>query len=162
VSRPPTLIVDFDGVIHAYTSPWTEATDINDGPVDGAIDWLKAMIAQNVHIVLFTARLAEGRYPIYRRIQEWLLRHGIEESELARMTFHTGKPHGTLYIDDRAYRFRGRFPSIEEVHGHEQWNKAAAEAVLTSDLHDVVQAALHRGVTPSDAARVLRELAEDL
>ena len=30
--------LDFDGVIHAYTSPWTNAETISDGPVPGALD----------------------------------------------------------------------------------------------------------------------------
>lgn len=39
-SYVPTLVVDFDGVLHAYESPWTSPWTIPDAPVEGAIEWL--------------------------------------------------------------------------------------------------------------------------
>jgi len=44
MSFQPILCVDFDGVIHAYTSKWTGPRNISDGPVPGAIDWLMSLM----------------------------------------------------------------------------------------------------------------------
>ena len=35
-----TVLVDFDGVIHSYTSPFTTPDEIKDPPVPGAFEWL--------------------------------------------------------------------------------------------------------------------------
>ena len=42
--RTPTVCVDFDGVIHQHTTPWTDACDIHDPPVEGAFDYLRELI----------------------------------------------------------------------------------------------------------------------
>jgi len=36
----PILCVDFDGVIHSYTSKWVDEATIPDPPVPGALRWL--------------------------------------------------------------------------------------------------------------------------
>lgn len=41
-----TLAVDFDGVLHQYTTPWSNAATIPDPPVDGAIAWLNETAAR--------------------------------------------------------------------------------------------------------------------
>ena len=37
----PIICVDFDGVIHSYTSGWKGIDVIPDDPVPGAIEWLE-------------------------------------------------------------------------------------------------------------------------
>jgi hypothetical protein len=36
----PILCVDFDGVIHSYSSGWQGADIVNDPPTPGALAWL--------------------------------------------------------------------------------------------------------------------------
>lgn len=36
----PILCLDFDGVIHQYDSKWTQADEIHDGPVEGAMEFI--------------------------------------------------------------------------------------------------------------------------
>lgn len=153
--HPIKLLVDFDGVIHAYTSPWTSAEQISDGPVEGAFDWLRRMLAKGVKISIFTARLngeeidgKTARDPIVveTNLRYWFLEHGLEKEHVDRFTFVRGKPHATLYIDDRARLFRGRFPSVRDIHSHEQWNKADPLCVLGTDVEDAVLAARARGI----------------
>ncbi len=42
--RPKILCIDFDGVLHSYSSGWKGVDTIPDPPVDGAIEWLRALI----------------------------------------------------------------------------------------------------------------------
>lgn len=122
-----TVAVDFDGVIHRYDSPWTKAHHIPDGPVEGAIEWLNETI-QKMDIVIFSTRCKTwiGRWAVRR----WLRKHagtlyhegpgyrGIED-----VTLSYEKPPALVYIDDRAFRFEGTFPSISEIHRLKPWNK---------------------------------------
>ncbi|MCK5616776.1 hypothetical protein KAR91_83720 [Candidatus Pacearchaeota archaeon] len=43
----PTICCDFDGVIHLYKSKWTKASEILDGPVDGAIEWIRQILTED-------------------------------------------------------------------------------------------------------------------
>lgn len=156
MSHPIKLLVDFDGVIHAYTSKWTRADEILDGPVDGALDWIRKMLAEDVKIAIFTARLSNeplnendgprDHLAVVRALTEWFIEHGLSFVEAGMLEFVTGKPHATLYIDDRARLFRGRFPSIRDIRSHEQWNKADPLCVLGTDVEDAVLAARARGI----------------
>lgn len=123
-----TVAVDFDGVIHSYTSPWVAPHIIPDAPVDGAISWLFRTI-QRFEVVIFTTRgkTWRGRWAVRR----WLRRHAgnlWNESPGARgledVTVTATKPAALIYLDDRAYRFTGtNFPDAEEVHRARPWNK---------------------------------------
>lgn len=39
-----TICIDFDGVLHSYTSGWQGEDVASDPPVPGAIEWLREMI----------------------------------------------------------------------------------------------------------------------
>lgn len=64
-----TITLDFDGVIHAYTTPWESAEKIPDRAVPGAIEWLlEAMVLYD--IAIFSARSSQaGGIPA---MQAWL------------------------------------------------------------------------------------------
>lgn len=122
-----TIAVDFDGVIHSYTSKWTTASEIPDPPVEGAIEWLHEMV-QKFEVIIFSTRAETfaGQYAI----KAWLKKHadgiwwpgpgylGIEE---VRITYK--KEPAIVYIDDRGWRFEGKFPSAETILGLKPWNK---------------------------------------
>lgn len=126
MSRRYTVAVDFDGVLHAYTSPWTNAWTIPDPPIFGAIEWL-ADAVRKFDVVIFSTRCRSWRGRL--AIRAWLKKHcgslyydapgypGVENVKLA------GKPMALMYIDDRAYRFEGRFPTADEIHSARPWNK---------------------------------------
>lgn len=68
----PILCVDFDGVIHSYTSGWKGARCIPDPPVEGALDFLiEASKTFDVQIYSSRSRYLFGR----RAIKKWLMRH---------------------------------------------------------------------------------------
>lgn len=114
-----TVAVDFDGVIHSYTTPWERADIIPDPPVEGAIEWLLE-IAKKFQVVIFTTRAATtaGRLAVLG----WLRMRGVhvQEDEIT-----SEKPAALIYLDDRAWRFEGpgTFPSAEQIHAARPWNK---------------------------------------
>lgn len=107
----PTLCVDFDGVIHSYTSGWQGITNIPDPMVRGAARWLMDA-TQFWRVAVFGSRSEshEGREAMKKYIE---LRsrefHGIQFAEelVQRLEFPEDKPPAVLSIDDRAITFCG-------------------------------------------------------
>jgi hypothetical protein len=117
-----TIAVDFDGVIHSYTTRWSSADVIPDPPVPGAIDWLNEM-AERFKVVIFTTRAKEGAGR--DAVKAWLWEHGFEGAGAGSDLEVTAvKPAALIYLDDRAVRFDGEhFPTAEEIHEMRPWNK---------------------------------------
>jgi hypothetical protein len=120
-----TLVVDFDGVIHAYTSGWKGQLEIVDPPVPGAFAWL-TQVADQFEVIVFSSRLnprGRSREAVLEAFRTWFLRHGLPPETLSKLHFWTepGKPMGILYIDDRGYRFEGRFPDAREILAMKPW-----------------------------------------
>lgn len=127
--NPYSIAVDFDGVIHSYTSPWTKAHEIPDPPVVGAILWLSQMVQDfNVWILSTRCKTFRGR----RAVRAYIKQHagnlwypdptGCVPLEEIRTT--CTKPPCLIYIDDRGYRFEGNnFPNRQTVHELRPWNK---------------------------------------
>lgn len=110
------MAVDFDGVIHSYTSPWIGPEVIPDPPVPGVMEWLAEM-AEHFQVVVHTtrAKTPEGA----AAVMWWIFdRSGLTLPVTAM------KPTALIYVDDRAWRFEGRFPTKEEIHQARPWNKA--------------------------------------
>ncbi len=125
-----TIAVDFDGVIHLYESGWQGAHVIPDPPVAGAIEWLHEAI-QDYEVVIFSTRAKglRGRWAIRKWLKDhsgtlwWgnapiLRNRGIEEVHIT-----SEKVPALAYLDDRAVRFEGTFPSPEELASKRPWNK---------------------------------------
>lgn len=89
-----------------------------DPPVPGAIEWLEEM-AKTFEVLIFTTR---GQYPEARMaIRDWLAEHGYRGPLL---TVTHEKPAALVYLDDRAIRFEGVFPTKEEIHRARPWRVA--------------------------------------
>ena len=124
---PKILCVDFDGVLHSYTSGWQGANVINDPPVPGAMLWLHRMVKKSdyeVHIYSSRSKQEGG----IDAMVDWLIEHlhiagYSKEHVLAEIRFPTEKPPAYLTIDDRAICFRGTFPSVLEMDNFKPWNK---------------------------------------
>ena len=135
VSFNPIICVDFDGVIHSYSSGWKGVAVITDPPVPGAIEWLEqnlpvpecicAMAQKHegpiVQIYSSRSKSWRGR----RAMKKWLVKHGMHPSYISEgiLKFPTKKPAAYLTIDDRAICFTGSFPSSEEMINFKPWNK---------------------------------------
>lgn len=127
--RRQIVCVDFDGVIHEYTSKWSHTHVIPDPPVDGVIEWLYSTI-QVYDVVIMSSRAVDGHAVI--AMKEWLMEHtpsdlwdpagahGLIEVEITNT-----KPPARLYIDDRGYQFNGpgTFPTLDELAAFTPWNR---------------------------------------
>ncbi len=118
--RNYTIAVDFDGVIHSYLTPWVNAETIPDPPIPGAIEWLNKM-REKFEVVIFTTRgkTAEGRVAV----QDYLFAHGWTGDEIPNVTAE--KPPALIYLDDRAMRFAGAYPTADEIHAARPWKASA-------------------------------------
>jgi hypothetical protein len=128
----PTLCVDFDGVIHSYTSAWIDEKTITDPPVPGALRWLwEATKLFKVVIYSSRSKTEAGR----KAMSEWLgmwsvdeklgIPHDWDNAPLAGIDFAHEKPSAFLTIDDRAIQFNGDWSSLdpEKLRLFKPWNK---------------------------------------
>ena len=151
-----TVAVDFDGVLHSYTSPWVNAETIPDPPVPGAIEWLRE-IAKAFTVVIFTTR---GKTPEGQRaVRHWLHENGWDAGINATVT--ADKPPALIYLDDRAWRFIGYFPTANEIHEARPWNKIKSDIAskgprLDSQRATVEGVAVHVERLPDDPSGLLR------
>jgi hypothetical protein len=58
-----------------------------------------------------------------RAIFDWLLKYGLPAADLEQIAVVAEKPQAHVYIDDRAFRFEGTFPSFDEIDAFKPWNK---------------------------------------
>lgn len=107
-----SIAVDFDGVVHQYVTPWIDAATIPDPPMPGAFDWLRQTL-QQYRVIIYSSRLPVGFDAMYH----WFIEHGGEDLLVEGLEFwiEAGKPTALVYLDDRAVRFAGVFPSMEQL-----------------------------------------------
>lgn len=131
----PILCVDFDGVIHSYTTPWKDATTIPDPPVPGALRWLwKATEWFDVQI--YSSR---SKDPMAREaMRDWMIAnaraefgedHPMSGGPDYPISIAYEKPAAFLTIDDRAFCFEGDWSEIEpaDLLNFKPWNKRPAQ-----------------------------------
>jgi hypothetical protein len=115
--------VDFDGVLHSYSSGWKGAANIPDPPVPGALAFLeRALACFEVHI--YSSRSHQHRG--IGAMQDWLKWHATCGRDkppewLGAIVWPTEKPAAFLTIDDRAVTFTGVFPDLEELAAFQPW-----------------------------------------
>lgn len=113
----PTVVFDFDGVIHSYTSGWKGPTEIPDPPVDGIKEAIADIRTAGYNVVVVSTRCGcpEG----LQAIRLWLSANDIEVDSVTMQ-----KPPAIVYIDDRAICFDGN-PSglLEQIKSFKPWNK---------------------------------------
>lgn len=109
------ICIDIDGTICPTRQP--SQTYQNILPFEGAARTIQSLRQEGAYIIFCTARHMEtcnsniGQV-VARQGQvllEWLKEHGFEYDEL-----WFGKPYAHIYIDDRAFKFKG---SWEDVNG---------------------------------------------
>lgn len=125
----PILCLDFDGVIHSYTSGWQGADNIPDPPVPGAIAFLKEAV-KHFRVAIFSSRSCQPGGGVAMRT--WLGAFILHEDPeviwqdppwFAEIEWPTEKPAAMVTIDDRAITFDGTWPSMETLKSFKPWNK---------------------------------------
>ncbi len=126
----PILCVDFDGVLHSYTSGWQGANVVSDPPVEGALHFLVAAM-QYFRVAIYSSRSnQEGGI---RAMREWLgfwsvdAEHGMprdfDHGAWGAIEWPTEKPPAMVTLDDRAITFTGAWPEMEALRNFKPWNK---------------------------------------
>lgn len=128
------ICVDFDGVLHSYSSGWKGPRTIPDPPVPGAMAWLYQMLTrEGIEVAIYSSRC---RYVGARSaMRAWLHEHFVAyldasgesrsraEHLLGLVKWPTRKPPAYLTIDDRAIQFEGYFPAPEWIESFKPWNR---------------------------------------
>lgn len=116
------IYVDFDGVINSFKTPFSpdDPFYLPDPPVDGAIEWLQELVNSH-YVTIYTCRMLQGKSQAC--IVEWLLKHNLPMSTIEQLSFSCVKGTADVYIDDKAYRFEGVFPSMQELNNLKPWNQ---------------------------------------
>lgn len=123
----PILSLDFDGVMHSYTSGWRGADQVLDPPVAGLFEFLEdACKVFDVQVYSSRSHQEGG----IQAMMEWLIKwrkhwreNGGEGAEVLEISFPDHKPAAKVSIDDRAVTFVGRWPRVEDLAAFEPWNK---------------------------------------
>jgi hypothetical protein len=134
----PILCLDFDGVLHSYTSGWVSHDFIPDPPVPGAMEFLYAAI-QVFDVKIFSSRSAKKYDGGIRAMRQWVEYWAKRQLSNAdpdwqanavinaftnnNEAFPEEKPPAFLTIDDRALTFTGAWPDMETLRAFKPWNK---------------------------------------
>lgn len=126
----PTVAVDFDGVISAYTG-W-KGKGIFAAPVAGCKDMLDKLREEGWVIIVHTTRsetdqiityLAENQIPYdYINYNPKNVEQGLNQ----------GKPLADVYIDDRAIRFGGNWDEnlLNAIHNSDPWWRKKGDVAI--------------------------------
>lgn len=96
----PILCLDFDGVLHSYTSGWQGADVIPDPPVPGAIEFL-AEASKHFRIAIFSSRShQEG---------------GISAMQLWLAIHVNGEPYKGGTVDEHVLDALGSKTSVQDL-----------------------------------------------
>jgi hypothetical protein len=133
----PILCLDFDGVLHSYSSGWKGADVIPDLPVDGAMRFIWEA-TEEFRVAIFSSRTNQPGG--LAAMQEWLIAHlrqysGVKvlaDDKFAEIEWPTEKPAAFVTLDDRAITFEGVWPAIDELKDFKPWNKARRESDMSA------------------------------
>ena len=114
-----TVVFDFDGVIHSYTSGWQGEDAIPDPPVPGIREALKEIHDAGYEVVVVSTRCATIKG--HGAIEAWLYDNGLREyiDKVCKE-----KPPAIAYIDDRAICFDGHPETLlKKIQSFQPWYK---------------------------------------
>ena len=114
MSGKPTVVFDFDGVIHSYKSGWQGIDVIPDPPVEGIRDAISKLRKQ-YRLVVVSSRCREKKG--LQATRDWLKEHHIIVDDI---TFQ--KVPAIVYVDDRALTFNGNAEELmDQIRHFKPW-----------------------------------------
>lgn len=139
--KKPILCLDFDGVLHSYTSGWKGPDIIPDPPVPGMVEFLDKAI-EVFDVQIFSSRSnQQGAYRTgIEAMQDFIWKalayhfdcqfamgdpRDFDRARTIRdaISYPTEKPAAFITIDDRAITFNGTWPTMEFLKNFKPWNK---------------------------------------
>lgn len=127
----PILCLDFDGVIHSYTSRWQGADVIPDPPVRGALQFIVDAM-EHFTVAIYSSRSHQpgGISAMIEWLGRWSVdpEHGMpgdfDHGTWGALQWPQEKPPALVTLDDRALTFTGQWPAIDTLKSFKPWNKA--------------------------------------
>lgn len=124
----PILCLDFDGVIHSYTSGWKGADRIPDTPVSGAMAFIYTALGY-FRVAIYSSR--SNQPGGLKAMQQWIMEHAKRDKDAHLwpsawwhdIEWPTEKPPAFVTLDDRALTFTGEWPTFDELRAFKPWNK---------------------------------------
>ena len=160
------LCLDFDGVLHSYTSGWKGSNVIPDPPVDGAMQFISDAI-NHFRVAIFSSR--SNTPGGIEAMKDWLRDKYTDHfitcdpnmifDSLAEIEWPLEKPASFVTIDDRALTFDGTWPRIDDLLAFQPWNKRPFGATGTfpqPKLDDDDQGGLRLGIAFDPVNGVIR------
>lgn len=150
------LCLDFDGVIHSYTSGWKGPRTITDPPVPGMLKFIGGFIDKYCEWPESMAHFTRGDWEvqIYSSrskywfakwaMKSWMIKHGFDYRYFEVIKFPTKKPPATLTIDDRVICFDGVPPDFDDIINFKPWNKKPKEHIPSIEEEET------SGINPYD------------
>lgn len=112
-----TVVFDFDGVIHSYTSGWKGEDVIPDAPVPKIKEAIQHIRKAGYEVVVVSTRCATSKG--LNAVAEYLA-----DNEIAVDRICKEKPPAIVYIDDRAICFDGKSDELlDKIKKFEPWYK---------------------------------------
>ena len=116
-----TVVFDFDGVIHSYTSGWKGVAEIPDPPVPGIKEAIDDIRNAGYEVKVVSTRCAQEEG--LTAVRQYLINYGIVVDEVC-----AEKPPALVYIDDRAICFDGKCGELlNKIENFEPWHKKQNE-----------------------------------
>jgi len=124
MAHKKTLCLDFDGVLHSYTSGWGGHEVIADDPVPGALEFLYDAV-KVFKVAIFSSRSSTSQG--IEAMQRWVEAHAkplffdYGAPWWLQIEWPVNKPAAFVTIDDRAITFTGEWPSMDELVNFRPW-----------------------------------------
>ena len=91
--------IDFDGVILSHPELPSSSNWYHNKPVKNALSGIKYLLSLEHDLYICTNRTPDE----WDKVKSWLDRYGFPDMVITNVKLKST----TLYLDDRAYRFRG-------------------------------------------------------